>query len=591
MARTKQTARKTKPTPVWQPYQGGTVSSSEEEVEVESTITETQEEETAPTQERESSETAGPSRPSRKRKRGERTASSSLPSAESHRKTRKVAIVYSTDETDEDKIPQMEGEGYAFPRKTKEIKLTLPCTPSQVTLSRTFVEWFSFYGMRQGLREALESRHWTKEMINTFIANFREKHGFNRHTAMLPYNDENDSEEEPIHLEGGSKVVVRRRIISPKDSSTQEEDRLDDLVSKPKKRSAAQPTGESEPMAPPAKKARKEKKAKAAKPKKTAKPKKLSCQAKERPEKAEEKEGQETGGERTDANSTYGRARTNPRGHSRGRATAKRRSSESTTRGFTTAAPRRGTNSNVDRAGAGGCGEYTPTPRAAAATAAASARSRAQARADATTSARSRAQARADAATSARSRAQARANAATAAADTPDGSRAKARAYTTTGTLPTEATNAAASTLSAERSYTPTGEYTTPQRDSPPGESDPSPQRESLVTGTARREKVGTHPTEEEGTMEVMIAPLRHPLVVEVEVGTPATPLTETLVTVRVPGTRVEPMMTRSPRKSAVTEGWEQAVRQRDRMTIILETSHPKDPPHPSRDQGRSQPL
>ena len=72
-------------------------------------------------------------------------------------------------------------------KKTKEIKLTLPSTPSQVTLSRTFVEWFSFYGMRQGLREALESRHWTEEMINTFIANFREKHGFNRHTAMLPY--------------------------------------------------------------------------------------------------------------------------------------------------------------------------------------------------------------------------------------------------------------------------------------------------------------------------------------------------------------------------------------------------------------------
>ena len=66
MARTKQTARKTKPTPSMATYQGGTVSSSEEEVEVESTITETQEEETAPTQERESSEAAGSSRPSQK---------------------------------------------------------------------------------------------------------------------------------------------------------------------------------------------------------------------------------------------------------------------------------------------------------------------------------------------------------------------------------------------------------------------------------------------------------------------------------------------------------------------------------------------
>ena len=76
------------------------MSSSEEEVEVESTITETQEEETAPTQ-RESSDVPGPSRPLRKRKRSDRTASSSLSAAETHRKTRKVAIVYSTDETDD----------------------------------------------------------------------------------------------------------------------------------------------------------------------------------------------------------------------------------------------------------------------------------------------------------------------------------------------------------------------------------------------------------------------------------------------------------------------------------------------------------
>ena len=206
MARTKQTARKTRPTPGMATYQGATVSSSEDEEGVESTIMEMQEEETAPTQ-RESSEPAGPSRPSRKRKRGDRMASSSLPLAESHRKSRKVAIVYSTNETDEEKIPEMTGEGYDFPRKTKEIKLTLPSTPSQVTLSRTFVQWFSYYGLRPGMREALESRHWTEEMIDTFVQNFREKHGFNRHTAMLPYNDENDSEE-PILLEGGRRAVL-----------------------------------------------------------------------------------------------------------------------------------------------------------------------------------------------------------------------------------------------------------------------------------------------------------------------------------------------------------------------------------------------
>ena len=75
-------------------------------------------------------------------------------------------------------------------------------------------------------------------MINTFISNFREKHGFNKHTTMLPYNDEGDSEEEPIHLEGGRRVVLHWKIISPRDSSTQDEgdDHLYDLVSRSRKR-------------------------------------------------------------------------------------------------------------------------------------------------------------------------------------------------------------------------------------------------------------------------------------------------------------------------------------------------------------------
>ena len=276
MACTKQTAHKSKPTPGMATYQGGTVSSSEEEVEEESMITETQAKETAPTQERESSEPAGPSRPSRKRKRGERTASSSLPSAESHRKTRKVVIQYSTDETDEEKIPETMAEGDAFPRKVKQVKLTLPATPSQVTLPRTFVEWFSFYGMRPGLCRALESRQWTEDMITTFINNFREKHGFNKHTAMLPYDDEGDSEEEPIHLEGGRRMVLRRKIISPRDSSTPEEgdDQPDDPVSTSQKWPAANPDEDEEPVGPPSKKAKKGKKARVSKSREAPKPKK-----------------------------------------------------------------------------------------------------------------------------------------------------------------------------------------------------------------------------------------------------------------------------------------------------------------------------
>ena len=84
--------------------------------------------------ERESSQQTEQPRTSRKRKQGDRTASSSLSSADNTRKSRKVAVEYSTDETDEDKIPNME-EGMAFPRQMKTVKLTLPATPSPLSIT------------------------------------------------------------------------------------------------------------------------------------------------------------------------------------------------------------------------------------------------------------------------------------------------------------------------------------------------------------------------------------------------------------------------------------------------------------------------
>ena len=115
-------------------------------------------------------------------------------------------------------------------------------------------------------------------MIDEFIDNFRQKHGFNRQTAMLPYNDEGDSDEEPIELEGGRRMVIRRRIISPDEDTTQEEDpdRLEDLVPRQKKRPAPGPDGgEGESMGPPpGKKPKKAKPGKAPKPKKDPKPRK-----------------------------------------------------------------------------------------------------------------------------------------------------------------------------------------------------------------------------------------------------------------------------------------------------------------------------
>ena len=95
MARTKQTACKSNPMSGLATHQGETESSSSEEPAMESTISETH-------GERESGEQIEQPRTARKRKRGDRTASSSLSSADHTRKSRKVAVEYSTDETDEE---------------------------------------------------------------------------------------------------------------------------------------------------------------------------------------------------------------------------------------------------------------------------------------------------------------------------------------------------------------------------------------------------------------------------------------------------------------------------------------------------------
>ena len=94
---------------------------------------------------------------------------------------------------------------------------------------------------------------------------------------MLPYNDEGDLDDEPIELEGGRKMVIRRRIISPDEATTPEEDpdKLEDLGERPKKRPAPEPEeGEGGSMGlPPRKKPKKAKQVKTPKPKKDPKPK------------------------------------------------------------------------------------------------------------------------------------------------------------------------------------------------------------------------------------------------------------------------------------------------------------------------------
>ena len=109
---------------------------------------------------------------------------------------------------------------------------------------------------------------------------------------MLPYNDEGDSDEEPIELEGGCRMVIRRHIISPDENTTQEEDpdRLEDLVPRRKKCSAPGPDGgEGESMGPPP--GKKPKKAKPGTPKPKPKPK--APKPKKDPQAMETQEGEE----------------------------------------------------------------------------------------------------------------------------------------------------------------------------------------------------------------------------------------------------------------------------------------------------------
>ena len=115
-------------------------------------------------------------------------ASSSLSSADHTPKSRKVAMEYSTDETDEDKIPDMDG-GHGIPLEGEN---------GQVDHHRKF-----------------QTKAWLQPL----------------NTAMLPYYDEGDLDNEPIELEGGQKMVIRRCIISPDEATMPEEDpdKLEDL--------------------------------------------------------------------------------------------------------------------------------------------------------------------------------------------------------------------------------------------------------------------------------------------------------------------------------------------------------------------------
>ena len=69
---------------------------------------------------------------------------------------RKVIIEYSSDESFDEERPQLvEGSG-APKRVKKQIHLTLPTSPSNITTTETFTMFFINYGLTKALRKVFQ---------------------------------------------------------------------------------------------------------------------------------------------------------------------------------------------------------------------------------------------------------------------------------------------------------------------------------------------------------------------------------------------------------------------------------------------------
>ena len=118
---------------------------------------------------------------------------------------RKVVIEYSSDESlDEDNPRPVEGTGAPKCMK-KQIHLTLPTTPANVTTTESFATFFNNHGLMKALQKAFEKRGWSTDQMQELITNFQRKHA---KKVLLPklYMDEDTSDSEGLGLQDGSVV-------------------------------------------------------------------------------------------------------------------------------------------------------------------------------------------------------------------------------------------------------------------------------------------------------------------------------------------------------------------------------------------------
>ena len=118
---------------------------------------------------------------------------------------RKVVIEYSSDESlDEDNPQLVEGAGVPKHMK-KQIHLTLPTSPADVTTTETFTAFFINHGLTKALQKAFEKRGWSTDQMQELIMNFQKKHGKKVPLPKL-YMDEDTSDSEGLELQDGSVV-------------------------------------------------------------------------------------------------------------------------------------------------------------------------------------------------------------------------------------------------------------------------------------------------------------------------------------------------------------------------------------------------
>ena len=117
---------------------------------------------------------------------------------------RKVIIEYSSDEEFDDDNPQPVVGTRVLKRVTRQIHLTLPTSPADVTTTESFKTFFINHGLTRALQKAFQKRGWSTDQMQELMTNFKNKY---RQTSPLPkiYEDKDSSDSEGLELQYGTR--------------------------------------------------------------------------------------------------------------------------------------------------------------------------------------------------------------------------------------------------------------------------------------------------------------------------------------------------------------------------------------------------